>query len=67
MTRLRRKRHFFGNRRGFTLIEIAIVLIIIGFLLTIGAGMMGMLTKKAKLTETRETVKTAHESILGYV
>ncbi|MGQ9812682.1 MAG: putative Ig domain-containing protein [Dissulfurimicrobium sp.] len=52
--------------KGFTLIEMAIVLVIIGLLIGMGASMMGPLTKRAKLMETRETVKTAYESILGY-
>ncbi|MBI4686213.1 MAG: putative Ig domain-containing protein [Nitrospirae bacterium] len=54
------------HQKGFTLVELAIVLIIIGLLAGMGAGLVGMLTKRAKLAETRETVKTAYESILGY-
>ncbi len=38
---------------GFTLIEIAIVLVILGLLVTLGASMIGPLTKRAKLNETR--------------
>ncbi len=53
--------------RGFTLIEIAMVLVVIGILLTIGAGLVGILTKKAKFNESREIVKAVYESILGYV
>jgi prepilin-type N-terminal cleavage/methylation domain-containing protein len=52
--------------RGFTLIEMAIVLVIIGLLIGMGASMIGPLTKRAKLMETRETVKTVYEAIMGY-
>lgn len=52
--------------RGFTLIEMAIVLVIIGLLVSVGAALIGPLTKRAKLTETREIVKNAYESILGF-
>jgi len=56
----------FRSIEGFTLVEIAMVLVVIGILLSIGAGLFGMLTKQAKLRESRETVKAAYESILGY-
>ncbi|MGC9021905.1 MAG: putative Ig domain-containing protein [Dissulfurimicrobium sp.] len=52
--------------RGFTLIEMAVVLVIIGLLIGIGSSMIGPLTKRAKLMETRETVKTAYEAVMGY-
>lgn len=55
-----------GTKSGFSLVEIAIILVIVGLLAGMGAGLVGVLTKRAKLTETRETVKTAYESILGY-
>jgi len=51
---------------GFTLVEMAIILMILGILITMGAGMMGTLTKRLKLNETREAVKNASESIAGY-
>lgn len=51
---------------GFTLVEMAIILMILGILVTMGAGMMGTLTKRLKLNETREAVKNASESIAGY-
>lgn len=58
-------KNYFG-KRGLTLIEMAIVLVIIGLLVSVGAALIGPLTKRAKLTETREIVKNAYESILGY-
>lgn len=54
------------GKRGLTLIEMAIVLVIIGLLVSVGAALIGPLTKRAKLTETREIVKNAYESILGF-
>jgi len=55
-----------SRNRGLTLIEMAIVLVIIGLLVSVGAALIGPLTKRAKLTETREIVKNAYESILGF-
>ncbi len=52
--------------RGFTLIEIAMVLVVIGILLTIGAGLVSILSKKAKFNESREIVKAAREAVIGY-
>jgi type II secretory pathway pseudopilin PulG len=54
------------NEHGFTLIEMAIILMILGVLVTMGAGMMGTLTKRLELRETREAVNNAAESIAGY-
>lgn len=55
-----------NDTRGFTLVEMAIILMILGVLVSMGAGMMGVLTKRLKLNETRETVKNASESVIGY-
>jgi prepilin-type N-terminal cleavage/methylation domain-containing protein len=51
---------------GFTLIEVAIVMVILGFLVSIGASMIGPLTTRMKTTEARETVNAAVEGIIGY-
>lgn len=51
---------------GFTLIELAIVLVVIGLLIGLGASMLGPFTKRAKLIESRETVKAAVEATIGY-
>jgi prepilin-type N-terminal cleavage/methylation domain-containing protein len=53
--------------RGFTLVEIAIVLVILGLIITLGAALIGPLTKRSKLTESREVVKAAKEAVFGYV
>ncbi len=54
------------KNKGFTLIEMAIVLIILGILLGIGASLIGPLTKRAKYTETKEMINANVESIIGY-
>jgi len=54
------------NRQGFTLVELAIVLVIIGLLVGLGAGLIGPLTKRTKIIETKETIDAAVESIVGY-
>lgn len=51
---------------GFTLIELSIVLVILGILVSLGASALGPLTKRAKFAETRETVKAMKEAIIAY-
>jgi prepilin-type N-terminal cleavage/methylation domain-containing protein len=51
---------------GFTLIEIAIVLVILGLLLGLGVGLIGLLVKRAKIMESRETVDAALEALVSY-
>ena len=51
---------------GFTLIEIAFVLVIIGVLLGLGAELLPMLVKQSKLKEDRLMVKEAKTAIIGY-
>ncbi len=54
------------RQKGFTLIELAIVLVILGLLLGTGTGIVGMLTKRAKLHETRNIITTGIESLISY-
>ncbi len=54
------------NQNGFTLVELAIVLVVIGLLIGAGASLIGPLTKRAKLIENREIVKAAYEAVLGF-
>lgn len=51
---------------GFTLIELAIVLVIIGLIAGVGISLLGSVVKSGKLTETRSLVKTAKEAVIGY-
>lgn len=54
------------NRNGFTLIEIAVVLIIVGLLVGFGATLVGPLTERSKRMATTELVQAAAESIIGF-
>jgi len=55
-----------NNGKGFTLIELAFVLVIIGLLLGMGAELLPMLIKQNKLKETRSIVKEVKTAITGY-
>lgn len=54
------------KNKGFTVIELAIVIIIIGLIIGIGAGMIGPLTKKIKRDETKEIINADVESLIGF-
>ena len=54
------------NRAGFTLIEVAIILVIVGLLVGLGAELIGPLTKRAKVIETRKLADAAVESVISY-
>ncbi len=53
-------------QNGFTLIEMAIVLVIIGLLVGMGTGLLKILIKREKISETRGDLKTVYNTILGY-
>lgn len=55
-----------SEHSGFTLIEVALMLAILGLLLGIGVSLIGPLVKRSKLLETREAVKQAKEALAGY-
>jgi|GEM_PF-3537029 len=52
--------------RGFTLVEVAIVMVILGLILGLGIPMMRTLIKQNKLTEDRLAVKEAKNALIGY-
>jgi len=54
------------RQKGLTLVEVAIVLVILGLLIGLGASLIGPLTKRAKITETRDIVNAAVESVIGF-
>ncbi len=55
-----------GRQRGLTLIELAIVLIVLGILLGMGAGIVGVLIKRVKYNESKEIVNANVEAVIGY-
>jgi len=55
-----------GSMRGFTLVELAIVLIIVGLLIGVGANMIGPLTKRVKLNESRDDLNKAKEAVVSF-
>ncbi|MDI6713525.1 MAG: prepilin-type N-terminal cleavage/methylation domain-containing protein [Thermodesulfovibrio sp.] len=55
-----------SKNQGLTLVEVAIVLVILGLLIGLGASLIGPLTKRAKIQESRDIVKQAKEAVLGY-
>ncbi|UCH81073.1 MAG: type II secretion system protein [Nitrospiraceae bacterium] len=63
MTKIWYKNH---GSSGFTLIELAIVLVIVGLLIGMGSGLVGTLTKRAKLYENRNIIDAAVESLISY-
>ena len=54
------------NDKGFTLIELAIVMVIVGLLAGFGASMIVPLSVRAKRMETTEAVNAATEAVIGY-
>ena len=54
------------ERKGFTLIEVAIVMVILGLIIGLGIPMMNMLIKSNKLHEDRNTVAQAKAALIGY-
>jgi len=55
-----------GFNEGFSLVEVAIVLVIVGIIIGIGSGLLGPLVKRAKYNESKDIVNTAVESVVSY-
>ena len=51
---------------GFTLVELAMVLVVVGLLVTLGSSLMGPMMRLAKTRETRDTVGSAMNSNMGF-
>jgi len=54
------------SHKGFTLIEMAFVLVIVGILVGLGAQLLPMLVKQNKLKDDRIFVKEVRTAIIGY-
>jgi len=54
------------DKKGFTIIEVAIVMVIIGLLVGFGATLVGPLTERSKRMATTEILMGASESIVGF-
>lgn len=55
-----------GNRRGFTLIEMSIVLVLVGIILSLSAGGLGIFFKEAKEKQTKEAVDNAVLAVVSF-
>ncbi|HXE96022.1 MAG TPA: type II secretion system protein [Dongiaceae bacterium] len=53
-------------RRGFTLVELAIVLVIVGLLVGLGSGMTGILSTAIKVRETRDTADANVQAVTSW-
>jgi prepilin-type N-terminal cleavage/methylation domain-containing protein len=58
--------HRTSGTKGFTLIELAFVLVIVGLLISMGVELLPMLVKQRKITETRISVAQARTALIGY-
>ena len=54
------------NTKGFTLIEMAIIMVVLGFLVSIGVSMIGPLTTRMKTTDAKEGINAAVDGVIGY-
>ncbi|SJZ82846.1 prepilin-type N-terminal cleavage/methylation domain-containing protein [Trichlorobacter thiogenes] len=54
------------NSRGFSLVEMALVLVVVGIVIGIGAGMIGPLTTMSKVRESREIIESSIVSVSGW-
>ncbi|HPR53829.1 MAG TPA: type II secretion system protein [Deltaproteobacteria bacterium] len=59
-------RRMLSAHRGFTLIEVAIAMVILGLLIGLGAELLPMLVKQNKLKDDRMLVREARTAIIGY-
>lgn len=54
-------------KKGFTLVEMAMVLIVVGLLMGGGFQMMKVMQEKARSTEAKQTLEAAKEAVMGFV
>lgn len=54
------------SSKGFTLVELAIALVVIGIVISLGVTLIGPMTKRIKFSESRDIVNAAVESVSSY-
>lgn len=54
------------SSKGLSLIEVAIVLIVLGLLVAWGTGMFGTLVKRSRLDTSRDLVKASKQALIGF-
>ncbi len=55
-----------SDQKGFSLIELSLVLVIVGLILSVGVGVMNSLTKKSKLTREKVNLSAIKNSLVSY-
>ncbi|WP_022851808.1 prepilin-type N-terminal cleavage/methylation domain-containing protein [Limisalsivibrio acetivorans] len=55
------------DKKGFTLVEMAIVLVIVGLLLGLGSAAVVALTKTAKVRKTKEILDSTQDGLSSYI
>ncbi len=60
------RRSLLSCNKGLTLIEIAVVMVLIGILVGLGATMVGPVTKRVKVNKTIDSLNTMKETIVGF-
>ena len=56
-----------AKSRGFTLIEMAVILVILGLIAGSVLPLLETVIKKDKISETKSIVKTARDELVGYI
>jgi len=56
-----------SSEKGFTLIELSIVLVIIGLVISAGAQLLPMLVKQSRFKQNQIMVNDAKKAIIGYI
>jgi len=55
-----------NSKKGFTIVELAIVLVLVGILIVLGVKMIGPLTERTKVVDTKGTIDAAVEAVVGF-